>query len=153
NLFLIDNLGWDPRKDLAPVMMAGVLPNVLVIGPSVGAASAKEFVDLARRKPGTLSMASSGVGSASHLAGEMFKSMAGLNILHVPSRGSTAALPDIIAGRVDSMLVSLPEALPFIRAGGLKALAVSSAERAAALPDIPTIAETAVPGYAVVAWS
>lgn len=153
NLFLLDNLGWDPRKDIAPVMMAGVVPNVLVVGPSLSAKSVAEFVAAARERPGKLTMASSGIGSASHLAGEMFKAMAGLDILHVPYRGSTAALPDIVGGRVDSMIVSLPEALQLIRAGQLRALGVSSAQRTSALPDVPTISEGGVPGYAVVAWS
>lgn len=152
NLFLLDNLGWDPRKDIAPVMMAGIVPNVLVVGPSTTAKSVREFVAVARANPGHLSMASSGIGSASHLAGEMFKAMAGLAIVHVPYRGSAAALPDIVAGRVDSMIVSLPEALPLIRAGQLRALGVSSAERARSLPDVPTISEDGVPGYSVVAW-
>ncbi|HZP74513.1 MAG TPA: tripartite tricarboxylate transporter substrate binding protein [Pseudolabrys sp.] len=153
NLFLLDNLGWDPRKDIAPVMVAGVVPNVLVVGQSLPVKSVGEFLAAARERPGKLTMASSGIGSASHLAGEMFKAMAGLEILHVPYRGSTAALPDIVAGRVDSMIVSLPEALSFIRGGQLRALGVSSAERAAALPAVPTISESGVPGYAVVAWS
>jgi tripartite-type tricarboxylate transporter receptor subunit TctC len=153
NLFLLDNLGWDPRKDIAPVMIAGVVPNVLVVGPHVPVKSVGEFLALARAQPSKLTMASSGIGSASHLAGEMFKAMAGLEILHVPYRGSTAALPDIVAGRVDSMIVSLPEALQLIRGGQLRALGVSTAQRASALPDVPTISEAGVPGYAVVAWS
>ncbi len=153
NLFLLDNLGWDPRKDIAPVMMAGAVPNVLVVGPSMPAKSVGEFVALAREHPGKLTMASSGIGSASHLAGEMFKAMAGLEILHVPYRGSTAALPDIVAGRVDSMIVSLPEALQLIRGGQLRALGISTAARSSALPDVPTISESGVPGYDVAAWS
>ena len=153
NLFLLDNLGWDPRMDIAPVMLAGVLPNVLVVGPSITATSVRSFIELARSKPRSLSMASSGIGSASHLAGEMFKAMADVEILHVPYRGSTAALPDIVAGRVDSMIVSLPEALQLIQSGQLRALGVSSVDRAASLPAVPTIAEAGVPGYAVVAWS
>jgi tripartite-type tricarboxylate transporter receptor subunit TctC len=153
NLFLLDNMGWDPRTDIAPVMLAGVLPNVLVVGPSINATSVKRFIELARAKPGSLSMASSGIGSASHLAGEMFKAMAEAEILHVPYRGSTAALPDIVAGRVDSMIVSLPEALQLIKSGQLHALGVSTADRSVSLPDVPTISEAGVPGYAVVAWS
>jgi tripartite-type tricarboxylate transporter receptor subunit TctC len=156
NLFLLDNMGWDPRTDIAPVMLAGVLPNVLVVGPSINASSApsvKGFIELARAKPGSLSMASSGIGSASHLAGEMFKAMAAVEILHVPYRGSTAALPDIVGGRVDSMIVSLPEALQLIQSGQLRALGVSTAGRSPSLPDVPTISEAGVAGYAVVAWS
>lgn len=153
NLYLMDNLGWDPRRDIRPVIMGGIVPNVLVVGPQVAASNVAEFLALARARPGQLTMASSGVGSASHLAGEMFKAMAGVTIEHVPYRGSTAALPDIMAGRVDSMIVSLPEALAHIQSGRLRALGVSSAERSAALPDVPTIAEAGVPGYNAVAWS
>lgn len=153
NVFLIDNLGWNPRTDIRPVIMAGIVPNVLVVGPSVEANSVAAFLSLARATPGRLTMASSGVGSASHLAGEMFKAMADVRIEHVPYRGSTAALPDIIGGRVDSMIVSVPEALAHIQGGRLKALGVSSAERSAALPGVPTIAEAGVPGYGAVAWS
>ena len=153
NAFLMEKLGWDPQKDIAPVMMAAVVPNVLVVGPTIASKSVREFVDHAKSKPGSLTMASSGLGSASHLAGEMFKSMAGVEIVHVPYRGSTAALPDIIGGRVDSMIVSLPEALALIKDGSLRALGVSSERRAGALPDVPTIAEAGVSGYTVVAWS
>ena len=155
NLFLLDNMGWDPRTDIAPVILAGVLPNVVAVGPSINATSVKRFIELARAKPGSLSMASSGIGSASHLAGEMFKAMAEVEIFHVPYRANlTAALPDIVAGRVDSMIVSLPEALQLIKSGQLHALGVSTADRTASLPDAPeTISEAGVPGYAVVAWS
>jgi tripartite-type tricarboxylate transporter receptor subunit TctC len=153
NVFLIDNLGWDPKSDIRPVVMAGIVPNVLVVGGHVAATSVQEFLSLARASPGQLTMASSGVGSASHLAGEMFKALADVRIEHVPYRGSTAALPDIIAGRVDSMIVSVPEALPHIQAGRLRALGISSKERSAALPEVPTIAEAGVPGYGAVAWS
>src|SRR5687768_14655752 len=102
NIFLYDKLAWDPVKDLAPLMMAGIVPNVLVVNPTVPARSVKEFIALAKKRPGLLTMASSGVGSASHLAGEMFKKMAGISVVHVPYRGSTAALPDIVGGQVDS---------------------------------------------------
>jgi tripartite-type tricarboxylate transporter receptor subunit TctC len=153
NLYLLNNLGWDPRRDIRPVIMGGIVPNVLVIGPQIAATNVAEFLALARDRPGQLTMASSGVGSASHLAGEMFKALADVSIEHVPYRGSTAALPDIMAGRVDSMIVSLPEALAHIQSGRLRALGVSSATRSATLPDVPTIAEAGVPGYNAVAWS
>jgi tripartite-type tricarboxylate transporter receptor subunit TctC len=153
NPFLIDNLGWDPRTDIRPVMLAGIVPNVLVVGPQVAATSVGQFLALARASPGRLTMASSGVGSASHLAGEMFKALANVTIEHVPYRGSTAALPDIMAGRVDSMIVSIPEALAHIQSGSLRALGVSSAARSTALPDVPTIMEAGLPSYSAVAWS
>lgn len=153
NIFLYDKLGWDPVKDLQPLMMAGIVPNVLVVNKTVPANSVKEFIALARKRPGLLTMASSGVGSASHLAGEMFKKMAGINVVHVPYRGSTAALPDIVGGQVDSMIVSVPDAMGLIKSGALRALGTSDAQRAASLSDVPTIAESGLPNYAVSAWS
>ncbi|WP_270934544.1 Bug family tripartite tricarboxylate transporter substrate binding protein [Falsiroseomonas oryzae] len=153
NAFLMQNLGWDPGKDIRPVMMGGIVPNVLVVGEHVPARNVAEFLALARAQPGRLTMASSGTGSASHLAGEMFKAMADVRIEHVPYRGSTVALPDIIAGRVDSMIVSLPEALGSIQGGRLRALGVSSRARSPALPEVPTIEQAGVPGYGAVAWS
>ena len=150
NTALFDKLAWDP-KDFAPVVFAGQVPNVLVVNPGVAARTVPEFIALA--KLGKLSMASSGTGSASHLAGEMFKKQAGVQILHVPYRGSTAALPDIVAGRVDSMIVSVPEAMSLIRSGQLRALGTSGSSRASSLPDVPTIAESALKQYQVSAWS
>lgn len=152
NPFLFDRLGWQP-KDLAPVMLAGRVPNVLVVHPSLPAKDVAQFIAAGKAKPGGFSMASSGVGSASHLAGEMFRTMAGLEVLHVPYKGSTAALPDLAGGRVDFMIVSAPEALPFLKDGRLRALASSSTKRASSLPDVPTIAEAGLAGYAVTAWS
>ena len=152
NPFLFDKLAWQPR-DLAPVMLAGRVPNVLVVHPSLPARGVAEFIAAAKAKQGGYSMASSGVGSASHLAGEMFRTMAGIDVLHVPYKGSTAALPDIVGGRVDFMVVSAPEALPFIKDGRLRALGSSSTRRASSLPDVPTIAEAGLKDYAVTAWA
>ena len=150
NTALFDKLAWDP-KDFAPVVLAGQVPNVLVVHQGVAAKNVAEFIALARG--GKLSMASSGTGSASHLAGEMFKKQAGVQILHVPYRGSTAALPDIVAGRVDSMIVSVPEAMSLIRGGQLRALGTSGAARASSLPEVPTISESGLKDYQVSAWS
>jgi tripartite-type tricarboxylate transporter receptor subunit TctC len=152
NPFLFDKLAWSP-KDLSPVMMAGRVPNVLVVHPTLPARSVAEFISAAKAKQGGFTMASSGVGSASHLAGEMFRSMAMIDVVHVPYKGSTAALPDIVGGRVDFMVVSAPEALPFIRDGRLRALGSSSTRRAASLPEVPTIAESGLKDYAVTAWA
>ncbi|MFN0162028.1 MAG: Bug family tripartite tricarboxylate transporter substrate binding protein [Burkholderiales bacterium] len=150
NMALFEKLAWDP-KDFAPVVFAGQVPNVLVVNPALAAKNVMEFVALA--KAGKLSMASSGTGSASHLAGEMFKKQAEVQILHVPYRGSTAALPDIVAGRVDSMIVSVPEAMSLIRGGQLRALGTSGGVRASSLPEVPTIAESGLKDYQVSAWS
>jgi tripartite-type tricarboxylate transporter receptor subunit TctC len=152
NPFLFDKLSWQP-SDLAPVMLAGKVPNVLVIHPGVKARSVKDFIALAKSEPGKLTMASSGVGSASHLAGESFAALAGIEVVHVPYKGSTAALPDIAGGRVDFMIVSVPEAMPYLRDGRLLALGTSSNRRASSLPDVPLISEAALPGYTVTAWS
>lgn len=152
NPSLFENLSWQP-KDLTPIMLAGKVPNVLVVHPSSPAKTAMELVALAKSRPRGLSMASSGVGSASHLAGERFAMLAGIDVLHVPYKGSTAALPDIAGGRVEFMIVSVPEALPYLRDGRLRALGTSSNRRAASLPDLPTIAEAGLRDYTVTAWS
>ncbi len=152
NPYLFDKLTWQP-SDLAPVMLAGRVPNVLVVHPSLPVKTVSEFIKAAKAKQGGFSMASSGIGSASHLAGEMFRSMAGIEVLHVPYKGSTAALPDLAAGRVDFMVVSAPEAMSFIKEGRLHALGTSGDKRASSLPDVPTIAESGVPGYSVTAWA
>ncbi len=152
NPYLFDKLTWQP-KELAPVMLAGRVPNVLVVHPSLPVRSVAEFIAAAKAKQGGFSMASSGVGSASHLAGEMFRSMAGIEVLHVPYKGSTAALPDLAGGRVDFMVVSAPEALSFIKDGRLRALGSSSTKRASSLPDVPTIAESGLKDYSVTAWA
>ena len=152
NPALFDKLGWQP-SDIAPVMLAGLVPNVLVIHPGVKARTTAEFIALAKSQPGKLTMASSGVGSASHLAGESFASMAGIQVTHVPYKGSTAALPDIVGGRVDFMIVSVPEALAFIRDGRLLALGTTGTKRASSLPEVPTMTESALPGFSVTAWS
>jgi len=152
NPYLFDKLTWQPG-DLAPVMLAGRVPNVLVVHPSLPVRTVSEFIKAAKARQGGFSMASSGVGSASHLAGEMFRSMAGIEVLHVPYKGSTAALPDLAAGRVDFMVVSAPEAMSFIKEGRLHALGTSGDKRASSLPDVPTIGESGVPGYSVTAWA
>jgi tripartite-type tricarboxylate transporter receptor subunit TctC len=152
NPYLFDKLAWNPRE-LAPVMIAGKVPNVLVVHPSLAARTVAEFIAAAKAKQGGFTMASSGVGSASHLAGEMFRSMAAIDVVHVPYKGSTAALPDIVGGRVDFMVVSAPEALPFIKDGRLRALGSSSTRRASSLPEVPTIAESGLRNYSVTAWA
>jgi tripartite-type tricarboxylate transporter receptor subunit TctC len=152
NQFLLDNPGFNPDTDLAPVVVLTYVPNILVTGPSVQARTLADFLALARANPGKLSMASSGPGSSSYLTAELLKFKARADIVDVPYRGSAGAMPDILAGRVDAMVMGLPESLPFIREGKLTALGVTSDKRAAALPDVPTLAEAGAPDYAFLGW-
>ena len=152
NQFLVDNAGFNPSTDLAPVAVVAYVTNVLVAGPSVQDRSLSDYLARARANPGKLSMASSGPGSSSHLTAELLRFKAGVDILDVPYRGSAGAMPDILAGRVDSMAMGLSEALPFIRDGKLTALGVTSDKRMTALPNVPTMTEAGVPDYAFLGW-
>ena len=152
NKALYSRLGYDPVKDFAPVSLLAVVPNVLVVRADSPAKSVKDVLDMARKSPGKLTYASAGNGTSIHLAGEVFASSAGLNILHVPYKGSGPAITDLLGGQVDMMFDSITSAGPHIKAGKLRALGVTSAKRSAALPDVPTIAEAGVPGYEVSPW-
>ena len=143
----------DPRKALAPVALVGMIPNVLVVGPRTQAKTVAELVELARASPGKLNYSSTGAGTSVHLAAELLKYMANVSIVHVPYRGAAAAMTALIAGDVDMLVDSLPPSLPHIRAGRVRALAVTSATRAPQLPDVPTMAEAGFPGFEVSAWS
>src|SRR5712691_1116925 len=150
---LYKNLKYDPVTDLAPVGMLHQLPNVLIVHPSVPAVNLHELIDYARRKPGALTFASAGVGSASHLAGELLKVAANVDILHVPYKGGGAALPDLLSGRVSMMIETIPNALPAVRSGALRALGVTTPERSAAAPDLPTLAEAGLRDFNVSSWT
>jgi tripartite-type tricarboxylate transporter receptor subunit TctC len=139
--------GYDMRRDLAAISKIGYGTIVLVVPPSLGVTSVKELIALAKAKPGQLTFASSGTGSNIHLTGEMFKQRAGIDIVHVPYKGSALLLPDLIEGRVSMALDSMPAHLPHIKSGRLRALAVASLQRSAQLPDVPTISEAGVPGF------
>ena len=152
NKALYPRLGYDPVKDFAPVSLLAVVPNVLVVRADSPARSVKDVLDMARRNPGKLTYASAGNGTSIHLAGEVFASSAGLNILHIPYKGSGPAITDLLGGQVDMLFDSITSAGPHIKAGKLRALGVTSARRSAALPDVPTIAEAGVPGYEVSPW-
>jgi tripartite-type tricarboxylate transporter receptor subunit TctC len=152
NQFLLGNTGFDPDTDLAPVIVLGYVPNVLAAGPGVSAATLLEFIAFARAHPGQVSMASSGPGSSSHLSALLLKVKAQIDIVDVPYRGSSAAMPDILSGRVDAMTMGLPESLPFVRDGKLKALGVTSDKRAPALPNVPTFTQAGVPDYSYLGW-
>jgi tripartite-type tricarboxylate transporter receptor subunit TctC len=151
NATLYEKLSFDFIRDIAPVASIIRVPNVLEVNPSVPVKSVPEFIAYAKANPGKVSMASSGTGSSVHLSGELFKIMAGVNMIHVPYRGSAPALTDLIAGQVQVMFDNLPASIEFIRAGKLRPLAVTTATRSEALPEIPTVADF-VPGFEVSAW-
>ena len=150
--FLYSKLNYDPNKDLAPVIVFAGFPNVLAVNPSVKAHTVSELTALARAQPGKLTCASSGSGSTIHMSCEMYKHMLGLDIEHVPYKGSGPALIDLIAGQVNLMFDNLPSAITHIRAGKLRALATTGEKRSPALPEAPTMIEAGVPGYIATAW-
>jgi tripartite-type tricarboxylate transporter receptor subunit TctC len=152
NASLYKKMPYDTVKDFAPITLVASVPNIVVVHPSVPAKSIKELLALAKSKPGQLTFASSGNGSSIHLSGELFKSMAGVDMLHVPYKGSGPAVSDLIGGQVNMMFDNMPSSLPHVKAGRLRAIAVTSAKRSPAAPDVPTIAESGVPGYEAVAW-
>ncbi len=150
--FLYKKLNYDPNKDLAPVIVLAGFANVLVVNPSVAANSVKDLIALVKAQPGRLTCASSGSGSTIHMSCEMFKHMLGLDITHVPYKGSGPAVTDLMGGQVSMMFDNIPSSITHIRSGKLRALATTGAKRAASLPDLPTIAESGVPGYESTAW-
>ncbi len=151
NVAAFKKLPYDPVKDFAPVSLAFYTPLYLVINPDLPVNSVRELIAYAKAKPNALSFASLGHGSSLHLAGEMFKSLAGIEILHVPYKGTTTALPDLMSGRV-SLMFDGGAFLPQVQAGKVKLLAVTSDKRLDSLPDVPTMAQAGVPGYEVVFW-
>ncbi len=152
NPLFYSDLPYDVSRDLAPITVTGRVANVLVVSPSVPATSVQQLIDLARAKPGQLSYASQGVGSNGHVTGELFKQRAGVDILHVPYKGSTPAVQDLLGGQVQLMFDNMPTVLPMIRAGKLRALAVTTIERSPQLPDTPTLAESGLTGFDTSAW-
>jgi tripartite-type tricarboxylate transporter receptor subunit TctC len=146
NATLYEKLNYNFIRDIAPVAAISREPNVMVVNPSVPAQTVTEFIAYAKANPGTINMGSSGNGSGPHLSGELFKMMTGLNMIHVPYRGASPALTDLLGGQVQVMFASMPSAIGYIRAGRLRALAVTTATRTHALPDIPTLGDF-VPGY------
>ncbi|HEV7822265.1 MAG TPA: tripartite tricarboxylate transporter substrate binding protein, partial [Burkholderiales bacterium] len=152
NVSLYSKLAYDPLRDFAPVTLAVTGANVLVVHPAVPARTLKELIALARARPGQLSYASSGNGTTPHLSGELFKSMAGIDIVHVPYRGASQSVIDLIGGHVDMAFVSLSSVLPQLTAKKLRGLATTSAQRTALMPDLPTFAEGGLKGYEVYGW-
>jgi tripartite-type tricarboxylate transporter receptor subunit TctC len=143
---------FDVTKDFAPITLAGTTPNLLVANPNLPVNSVKELIAAAKAKPGSLNYASTGNGTSNHLSFELFKSMTGTAITHVPYKGSAPAVTDLIAGQVQVMFDNTPNVLPHVKAGKLKALAVSTKKRSALAPDVPTVDESGVPGYDVTVW-
>ena len=152
NPALHKTMPYDTLKDFTPVVLVAELPTVLLVHPSVPAASIAELVAYARQRPGKLNYSSSGFGSTNHLAAEVFKNELGLDIVHVPYQGGGQAMNALLGGQVQILFITLPASLPHIKADKVKALAVTSAGRVASLPDVPTVAETVLPGFDVNLW-
>ena len=152
NPVLYKKMPFDPNKELAPVAALVSLSNVLVLHPSVKANSVADVIAMAKSSPGSLNYASSGNGTSIHMSAEMFKHLTGVNIVHVPYKGSAPAVADLLGGQVQMMFDNIPSALPHIKAGKLRALATTGAKRDPALPDLPTVAEAGVKGYETGVW-
>ena len=152
NVSLFPKLPFDFAKDFEPVALVANVPNILVVHPSVPAKTVKELIDLARAQPGKLSYASSGSGTSIHLCGELFKMLAKVDMVHIPYKGSAPAMTDMIGGQVQVMFDNMPSALPHVKAGKLRALAVTSAQRSPSAPDVITMGEAGVPGFDVQSW-
>ncbi len=152
NATLYARLPFDFARDFAPVVLATSAPNILVVHPSVPARSVAELIKLAKARPGQLNYASSGTGTAPHLSSEMFKSMAGINLVHIPYKGSPQAVTDLLGGQVALMFSPASTVLPQVKSGRLRALAVTTSARMLSLPELPTVAESGLPGFETVTW-
>jgi tripartite-type tricarboxylate transporter receptor subunit TctC len=150
---LYRTLPYDAVRDFAPVTQIGSLPLILIVHPSLPAKSVKELIAIARARPGQLSYASSGVGGATHMTAEIFRMMTGVDIVHIPYKGSGQAMADLIGGQVPMAFDQITSSAPQVQSGKLRALAVTSAKRFASVPDLPTMAEAGVPGYEAVSWN
>jgi tripartite-type tricarboxylate transporter receptor subunit TctC len=153
NNALYKNMTYDAAKDLEPVIFVASITNVLIVPPDFPAKSVAELIAMAKKEPGKLAFASSGAGSSTHMSAELFKSMSGTDILHVPYKGSGQAMPDLMSGRVHMMFENAPGAVSHIKAGKLRALAQTGLKRSPALPEVPTVDESGVKGYESLSWS
>ena len=149
---LYSDLPFDPVRDLAPIMLIAEAPFLLVVNPALPAGTVKELIALAKAQPGSLNYSSGGNGTSGHLAGELFKSLAGVTMTHVPYKGAGPATVDVIAGQIQMTFASMVSALPHVKAGRLRALGVTSEKRSSALPQLPTISEAGVKGYHTGSW-
>lgn len=152
NASMYAKLPFDPVRDFTPIAILALVPNALVVHPSIPARSVKEFIALARSRPGELNYGTSGVGSPSHMSAELLKSLTRIEYTHVPYKGQSLAVSDLLGGQLHFAFPSIPASVAFIRAGRLRPLGVTTAQRASALPDVPTIQEAGVPGYEVAGW-
>jgi tripartite-type tricarboxylate transporter receptor subunit TctC len=153
NPLLVKKLPYDTFRDFAPVSMVVIVPQLLVTHPALPATTLKELIALAKARPGALNYASVGIGSPNHLGMELLKSMAGIDMVHVPYKGATPAMADLIAGQVQLAFNGMASVLPQIASGKMKAIAIGSARRSPAAPDVPTVAEAGLPGFEYVAWN
>ncbi len=153
NNALFKSMSYDAAKDLEPVIFIASITNVLAVPNDLPAKNVAELVGLAKKDPGKLTFASSGAGSSTHLSAELFKSMTGIDVVHIPFKGSGQALIDVVAGRVSMIFDNMPSALPHIKGGKLRALGVTGSKRSGALPEVPTIAEAGIQGYESLSWS
>ncbi|HEX9464899.1 MAG TPA: tripartite tricarboxylate transporter substrate binding protein [Alphaproteobacteria bacterium] len=151
--YLYPSLPYDPVKDFTPVTMVNSAPLLLVVHPSFAAKSLQELVVYAKSHPGQLNYGSGGVGSTPHLAGELFKSLAGIDVVHVPYKGGAPALSDLVGGQLSFMIENVPGTMPFVMSGNLRALAITSPQRSPLAPELPTMAEAGVPGYEMIGWN
>lgn len=149
---LYPKMPYDAAKDFAPIVLVATLPNLLVVNPSVPARNVKELIALAKAKPGELAFASAGNGTSQHLSGELFKKMTGVDMTHVPYKGSAPAVTDLVGGQVQLMFDNIPSSLPQVRAGKLRALAVTGPRRSPVLPDLPTVSEAGLTGFSMTSW-
>jgi tripartite-type tricarboxylate transporter receptor subunit TctC len=149
---LYSKLNYDPVKDLAPVSLVATVPNVMITHPSVPANTLAEFIALAKKNPGAMNFGSGGSGTSNHLAGELFNIVAGVKLVHVPYKGVNLAMNDVLAGQIHLVVIGIPAAAPHIKAGKLRALAVIDSKRAAALPEVPTVAEAGLANFEVTTW-
>jgi tripartite-type tricarboxylate transporter receptor subunit TctC len=152
NSVLYKKVAYDPIKDFAPITLAAKAPNVLIVNPNVPAKTLPEFIALAKKQPGKLTYGTPGIGTSPHMCMELFKSLAGVDLQHIPYRGTVPALTDVMSGQISGMFSTMLSAKPQIEAGKVRAFGVSTATRSASMPDIPSIAEAGVPGYEAVQW-
>ena len=149
---LYEKLPYAPERDFSPVVLAAAAPNILIVNPSFPARSARELIDMARKSPGQIAYASAGTGTSNHLTVELLRSLTAIDVLHVPYKGDAPAIADVVAGQVPFMFATLPVALPYVKSGRVRPLAVSSLRRSALVPEVPTVSESGIANFEVSVW-